>query len=194
MKKRIHKISDNAIRRFPRYILEVEIEKHSVVFIDFRKIKNLLKILEYVDISQSLVDEICGFLLQQEFREISIDKKISFLSAQLHKRGKVSKVTAQVLPEKMLFHVLLGTLKHRSWSYEAEWRCIRVGAYGEADFVPKIKSVYLGSKFDKANISDIEDIARERDFNVYQLSSTSFTQQRYSFKRTPVFEHNTVEI
>lgn len=67
-----------------------------------RKIKNILKILEYVDISQSLVDEICGFLLQQEFREISIDKKISFLSAQLHKRGKVSKVTATIVEKQLL--------------------------------------------------------------------------------------------
>lgn len=67
-----------------------------------RKIKNMLKILEYVDISQSLVDEICGFLLQQEFREISIDKKISFLSAQLHKRGKVSKVTATIVEKQLL--------------------------------------------------------------------------------------------
>ena len=128
------------------------------------------------------------------FPVIYCDEKVNFDNLLIRLTDNIEKGEPQVLPEMMLFHVLRGTLKHRSWSYEAEWRCIRVGAYGEADFVPKIKSVYLGSKFDKANISDIEDIARERDFNVYQLSSTSFTQQRYSFNSTPVFEHNTVEI
>ena len=67
-----------------------------------RKIKNILKLLEYIDISQSLVDEICDFLLSQEFREILIDKKIRFLNAQLHKRGKISKVTAAVIEKQLL--------------------------------------------------------------------------------------------
>lgn len=87
-----------------------------------------------------------------------------------------------VRPEMLLFHILLGTTKHKSWSYEREWRCIRVGAHGASDFAPKVKAVYLGSKFDITNIPYIESIARKRNFNVYQLSPTSFEQKsQYSF-------------
>lgn len=128
------------------------------------------------------------------FPVIYSDTKVNFDDLLIRLTDDIKKDEPPVLPEMLVFHVLLGTLKHRSWSYEREWRCIRVAQHGEADFVPKVKSIYLGSKFDRANISDIENLARERNFNVYQLSSTNFTQKLYSFNSTPVFEYNPANI
>lgn len=66
------------------------------------KIKRVLVLLRYVDISQELVEYICSFILSNEFREIQINDKILFLDRQIYRRGKSSKKTVKIV-ENALF-------------------------------------------------------------------------------------------
>lgn len=69
------------------------------------KIKNALVILRYMDISQDLVDEICIFILKNEFREIRINDKILFLDRQVYRRKKNSAKVTQIVEEQLLHYL-----------------------------------------------------------------------------------------
>ena len=69
------------------------------------KIKNCLVLLRYVNISQGLVDKICGFILAQEFREILIDDKILFLDRQLAYRKMHSKETSRIVENTLISYL-----------------------------------------------------------------------------------------
>lgn len=66
------------------------------------QIKTLLVLLRYVDISQECVDSICEFILNREFRDISINDKILFLDRQIAKRNMKSDFTSKIIEEKLL--------------------------------------------------------------------------------------------
>lgn len=61
------------------------------------KIKTSLILLMHTDISSSLVTEVCRFLLNHEFREITIDVKFSFLYVTLIKRHFLSSETSRIV-------------------------------------------------------------------------------------------------
>lgn len=66
------------------------------------QIKTLLVLLRYMDISQECVDSICEFILNREFRDISISDKILFLDRQIARRNMRSDFTSKVIEEKLL--------------------------------------------------------------------------------------------
>ena len=61
--------------------------------------------MRHVDISQELVDYICGFLLKNDFREIMIDDKVLFLDSQVDKRHKVSPATKKIIEDKLIWYL-----------------------------------------------------------------------------------------
>ena len=69
------------------------------------QIKTCLALFRYVNISQSLVDVICGFILTQEFREILINDKILFLDRQLAKRKMYSKTTSTIIEDTLISYL-----------------------------------------------------------------------------------------
>ena len=82
------------------------LESHKTSNIEIRsfqiRIKTLLVLLRYMDISQECVDSICEFILKREFWEISIDDKIIFLDRQIAKRKMKSDFTSRIIEEKLL--------------------------------------------------------------------------------------------
>ena len=86
-----------------------------------------------------------------------------------------------VTPAMLLFHRFLGTMKHISWQYEKEWRFIKILQQGGIKSPAKIKAIYLGCNFDTNNIAPLEKIATEQNFNIFQLSTSGYTQKSFSF-------------
>ncbi len=70
-----------------------------------KQIKNCLALLRYVQISQSLVDRICSFILTQEFREILINDKILFLDHQLAHRKMYSNATRKIVEKTLISYL-----------------------------------------------------------------------------------------
>ena len=91
-----------------------------------------------------------------------------------------------VTPAMLLFHRFLGTMKHISWAYEKEWRYIKLLMQGNISMPAKVKAIYLGCKFKKENIPQLEIIAKEQNFNIYQLSTSNHTKKSFSFEETLV--------
>ena len=61
------------------------------------KIKTCLVLLMHMDISASLISTICKFLLNHEFREVTIDVKITFLFTMLRNRNFLSPETSKTV-------------------------------------------------------------------------------------------------
>ena len=59
-------------------------------------------LLRYMDISQRLVDLICTFILNNEFKEILINDKILFLDWQFYRWKKTSQITAKTVESKLI--------------------------------------------------------------------------------------------
>lgn len=55
-----------------------------------------------MEISQECVDNVCEFILNREFRDISISDKILFLVRQIARRNMKSDFTSKIIEEKML--------------------------------------------------------------------------------------------
>ena len=88
------------------YSYAVKSSKNNIDVIRLQtQIKNCLVLLRYVSISQDLVDKICGFILTQEFREISIDDKVLFLDRQLAHRKMYSKTTSKVVEDTLISYL-----------------------------------------------------------------------------------------
>ena len=68
-------------------------------------IKTCLALLRYIDISQALVDYLCEFVLNNDFREIRIDDKLYFLHSQISKRKKVSAKTKKIIEDKLMWYL-----------------------------------------------------------------------------------------
>ena len=77
------------------------IEKNNIEL----KIKTSLILLKHMDIPSSLVIEVCRFLLNHEFEEITIDVKISFLYEILITRGFLSSKTSRIVEEKFFYYL-----------------------------------------------------------------------------------------
>ena len=61
------------------------------------KIKTCLVLLMHIDVSSPLVTDVCKFLLNHEFREITIDVKVSFLYTMLRNRNYLSPETSRIV-------------------------------------------------------------------------------------------------
>ena len=59
-----------------------------------------IRLLQYMDISQKLVDILCVFLLNNEFRFIDPIDIVRFVESQVYKRKKISKVTIAQIEQK----------------------------------------------------------------------------------------------
>ncbi len=66
------------------------------------KIKNVLVLSRYMDLSQGLVEYMTKFILENKFREILINDKVYFLDRQIYKRKKQSKKIVSII-ENCLF-------------------------------------------------------------------------------------------
>lgn len=69
-----------------------------------RKIKSFLSLINYMEISQELVDAICKFIFKYEFREIDIGDKIKFLDSQIWKRNKTSEISSAIIEDKLIYY------------------------------------------------------------------------------------------
>lgn len=86
--------------------------------IDIQKqFKNLLTLLRYIDISQNLVENVCRFIFKYEFSDILINDKILFLDHQIFRRKRYSKVTSQIIENKLLAYIdaQIGALKNLTY-------------------------------------------------------------------------------
>lgn len=128
--------------------------------------------------------------LGNELREIHpvlyLNEKFNFDELLIALTEKIQKDEPAITPAMMMFHIFLGTMKHSSWSYEKEWRYIKIMQQGNISFPAKIKAIYLGCKFEKANIPTLEKIAKDMNFNIYQLSTADHMHKEYSFITRPI--------
>lgn len=69
------------------------------------KIKNCLNLLRFLDVSQDLVDYVCDFIFDYDFRNIDISDKILFLDSQLIRRKKISNNTSLIIESKFIFYL-----------------------------------------------------------------------------------------
>lgn len=98
---------NNAILNLIKYYDTVLAKSKSSIEINSLEIKleTCLTLLRYMNISQEIVDKICSFIFKYEFREISIDKKVLFLDAQIHRRKMYSNITAKVIEDKLIYYI-----------------------------------------------------------------------------------------
>ncbi len=82
-----------------------------------KKFKNALTLLRYIDISQKLVENVCRFMLNYEFSDILINDKILFLEHQVFRRKRYSKVTAQIIENKLMAYIdaQIGAIKNSTY-------------------------------------------------------------------------------
>ena len=120
---------------------------------------------------------------------IYLEKKFNFDNLLVSLTENIEAGEPLVIPAMVIFHILLGTMKHISWSYEKEWRFIKILQQGRVNNPAKIKAIYLGCNFDTQNIGYLEDIADEQNFNIFQLSPSGHTQKSFSFIEKPIREH-----
>lgn len=69
------------------------------------QISCVLILLQYMNISQALVDRVCTFILSHEFTEIYINEKIMFIESQLGKRKMYSDVTSKVIEDALISYI-----------------------------------------------------------------------------------------
>ena len=85
--------------------IEKEWKKRIEVLTLQTSIKACLALLEYVQISQKMVDKICTFIFSHEFREISFSDKKSFLFSQLNRRNMHSTVTDKIIKDSLMSYL-----------------------------------------------------------------------------------------
>lgn len=124
--------------------------------------------------------------LAELYPVLYLDQKFNFDQLLIALTDNLGEHEPTISPAMFIFHIFLGTMKHSSWSYEKEWRYIKIMQNGNVSFPAKIKAIYLGCKFEKANIPVIEGIAKDLNFNIYQLTTSDHTHKDYSFTAQPV--------
>ena len=115
-----------------------------------------------------------------------LDEKFNFDNLLIALTDDIKADEPAVTPAMIIFHTFLGTMKHISWAYEKEWRYIKLLMQGNISMPAKVKAIYLGCNFEKENIPQLETIAKEQNFNIYQLSTSNHTKKSFSFEETLV--------
>ena len=102
------------------YEQDIKNEHHFINRNDLEyKIKSMLMLLRYMDISQDLVDRVCEFILSYEFNHIYINDKILFLDRQLERRKRYSTNTSKVIEDKLIDYIdknISAFMKNESFS------------------------------------------------------------------------------
>lgn len=88
------------------YMLATKHISDNIDLIELQKlIKTCLVLLRHIDISQELVEYLCEFILDNDFREIRIDDKLFFLHSQIFKRKKASAKTKKIIEDKLMWYL-----------------------------------------------------------------------------------------
>ena len=96
MTMNIMKYYDHVIKNKVVEVRDTDIQK---------QFKNVLVLLRYIDISQKLVENVCRFMFKYEFSDILINDKILFLEHQIFRRKRYSKITAQIIENKLITYI-----------------------------------------------------------------------------------------
>lgn len=97
---------EQVVRNCLKYYKEIIKTKKKVEIWECQnKIKNCLNLLRFIDVSQDLVDYVCDFIFEYDFRNIDISDKILFLDSQLIKRKKISNNTTLIIEKKFIFYL-----------------------------------------------------------------------------------------
>lgn len=96
-----------AIRNIMNFYEATLKRKHKIVEVISlqQQIKTCLTLLRYIDISQSLVEDICEFIFKYNFCDILIDDKILLLEYQLARKQKNSLKTAAIIENKLIEYI-----------------------------------------------------------------------------------------
>ncbi len=144
----------------------------------------------------SYADNRSGFCVEYDFSENkeSKDKLLLDMHPVLYTAEKfnfenllrplleqIFKENRKTIPAMIIFHYLLGTIKHISWSYEKEWRYIGLLKQGISDFPVKVKAIYLGDNFSKSNYPRMIEISNKLNCTLYQMTLPKYTDKSYSF-------------
>lgn len=100
------------------------------------------------------------------------DNVIQGFNQNIDKNMNNSKVNSKLKFNNMVLY-LTALNKSRDWSYEKEWRYVHINTNSQIKptffKIPKPKAIYLGSKINDKNKNYIRNLARKRDFEVYQM-------------------------
>ena len=87
---------------------------------------------------------------------------------------------------KSMTAFLFSLIKYEGWSYEKEWRLFNLSDINNNSIkLPMIKSIYLGNNISKNDENDLIDIAKNRNYSVYQ---TTLHNEKFSleFKKVDI--------
>lgn len=141
-----------------------------------------------------------GFCVEYDFKG-SLDYKVNLFPV-VYSRQKINidnllktivsdvNLESYIQPEMLLLHIIQGTSKHLSWSYEREWRFIEVLERGNIQLNIKPIAIYLGNKV--PNIIQIDsqeieakkcfmEIAKSLNCKLFQLKSSGFHEYNFDF-------------
>ncbi|SEL76750.1 SIR2-like domain-containing protein [Butyrivibrio sp. ob235] len=99
-------VIERAVRNIVDYYEMIQKENGSFVANSYlqTKIKNVLALLRYIDISLKLFESVCAFILTNDFDHISIKDKVNFLGWQIYERGKNSIRITRIIEKKLLLY------------------------------------------------------------------------------------------
>ena len=113
-------------------------------------------------------------------------EKFNFDKLLIALTANIEKDEPPIIPAMFVFHNLLGTIKHKSWSYEKEWRYIKILQQGNTAFPVKVKAIYLGNKFSKDNIKKMESVSDILNCNLFQMGTSGHMQKPYALIPTGI--------
>lgn len=87
----------------------------------------------------------------------------------------------EITPANLIFHYLLGSIKHESWSYEKEWRYIVPFKQGLDGFPKIVTAIYLGDRFNPANYARMIELCKKVECDLYQMTIPKHTDKSFSF-------------
>ncbi|MDZ4541634.1 MULTISPECIES: DUF2971 domain-containing protein [Bacillus cereus group] len=159
------------------------------------QIKEKTKISCFSEVNDSILmwshyaDNHKGFCIEYNFNEIDEDLNLinalhpAIYSDEIINVGKHLKKTSKQPDEfNQIIEEYAAIVKSKEWEYEKEWRIVfckdEGGGFNYRGLKPK--AIYLGSRISKDDKSEILEIAKEKDINVFQMKT-----ERNNFKLTP---------
>lgn len=104
--KDIDKIEGNVLNMMDYYEYIIKKPKnHTEIMHLQQKIANCFTLLQYVNISQNLLEKICIFIFKYEFHYFYIDHKIMFLDHQIYLMKKESATTTRIIENSLVKYI-----------------------------------------------------------------------------------------
>jgi hypothetical protein len=134
-----------------------------------------------------------GFCIEYNFKQLNFENPVTRLlfpviyneklfNATKHLRQGVENITKY----NNLMNICAAINKSNEWSYEKEWRIVSIYNLESGLFsVQKPKAVYLGAKADDKFKKRVIKIAKNRDFNVYQMQIKA---SEYALEAKKIFD------